>query len=149
MTPPAPARAEARGAGETPADAEAIAVVEKLLVRPLGEKEARRNRFSRAYIPPHARRVRILDQVRSTDSRGAVFVAFAVDDRSGSMTIGGDRGGSSLWRRDTIVGCVYPSRNEIFIKRGAALFAAELLLGKKTPAAGETVCRPAPTTASR
>jgi len=137
-TPPAPAAA----------DAEATALVERHLVRPLGEKEDRRSRFSRAYIPPRARRVRILDRVRSVDSRGGEFVAFAVDDRAGGFALeAGD--GSGRWRRDAIVGCAYPARDEIFIKRGDEFFAPGLLLGKKTAAADQTVCRPAPTAASR
>ena len=136
--PPAPAVA----------DAEATALVERRLVRPLGEKEKRRSRFSRAYIPPRARRVRIVDRVRSVDSRGGEFVAFAVDDRSGGFALeAGDRPGR--WRRDAIVGCVYPARDEIFIKRGDEFFTPGLLLGKKTAAADPTVCRPAPAAASR
>jgi len=39
-------------------------VVEKQLVKPLADKEARRNRLSRAYIPPQARQVRVLDGAR-------------------------------------------------------------------------------------
>ena len=76
----------ARAASATPPDgpmADAASVVEKQLVKPLAEKEARRNRFSRSYIPPLARRVRLLDRDRSTDGRGAQFAAFAVDERSG------------------------------------------------------------------
>jgi hypothetical protein len=137
-TPPAPAVMEA----------EITALVERHLVRPLGEKEERRSRFSRSYIPPRARRVRILDRVRSTDPRGGEFVAFAVDDRAGRFALeaGEDSG---RWRRDAIVGCAYPARDEIFIKRGDEFFAAGLLLGKKTAAADRTVCRPAPIAASR
>ena len=40
-----------------------------------------------------------------------------------------------------IVGCVYPARDEIFIKRGDKFFGAGLLLGRKTAAADDTVCR--------
>jgi len=60
-------------------------VVEAQLVKPLSEKEAHQNRFSRSYIPPQARRVRVLEQGRSTDGRGAEFVVFAVDQRSGAI----------------------------------------------------------------
>lgn len=151
----APSRAEVAGRpprameGKTPAEAEATAVVEKQLVTPLVAKEQRRNRFSRAYLPPHARRVRILDRVSSTDGRGAAFVAFAVDERSVGFTLDAADDGSGRWRKDAIVGCVYPARGEIFIKRGEAYFAASLLLGQKTAAAGEAVCRPASLAASR
>jgi len=132
--PPSPAQA-------TP---DAATVVEKQLVKPLAEKEARRNRFSRSYIPPLARRVRVLDGERSTDGRGAEFAAFAVDERSGRFARR-STGDSSGWRNDAIVGCVYPARDEIFVKRGDKFFGVDLLLGKKTVAADDAVCRPAPT----
>jgi hypothetical protein len=125
------------------ATATATAVVEKQLVKPLAEKEARRSRFSRAYIPPLARRVRVPDRERSTDGRGAEFAAFAVDERSGVFARLADDD-SSRWRKDAIVGCVYPARDEIFIRRGDKFFDAGLLLGKKTAPADDTVCRPAP-----
>lgn len=141
----------ARRASATPpeetAEAAATAVVEKQLVKPLGEKEARRSRFSRAYIPPRARRVRVPDGERATDGRGAEFVAFAIDERSGVLPPG-KVDDADRWRKDAIVGCVYPARGEVFIKRGDKFFGAGLLLGQKT-AADDTVCRPAsrPTTA--
>ena len=116
-------------------------MVERRLVEPLADKEERRGRFSRAYIPPQARRVRV-DGERSTDGRGAEFVAFAVDERSGRL--GPRKDDDSGWRKDAIVGCVYPARDEVFIKRGDRFFAAGLLLGQRTPAADEAVCRPAP-----
>lgn len=128
------------------AEATAAAVVKEQLVKPLAEKEAGRSRFSRAYIPPRARRVRVLDRERSTDGRGAEFVAFAVDERSGRFAPQ-PADDSARWRKDAIVGCVYPARNEIFIKRGDKFFGAGVLLGKKTAAADDTVCRPAPTRA--
>jgi len=140
----------ARRASATPPDttdvksttaAEATSVVEKQLVKPLTEKEARRSVFSRAYIPPQARRVRILDSARSTDGRGAEFVTFAVDESSGRRARPADDSGH--WRKDVIVGCVYPARDEVFIKRGDKFVGASLLLGKKTAAADDTVCRPA------
>ena len=134
----------ARRASATPPDAEAAAaaVVEKQLVKPLGEKEARRNRFSRAYIPPQARRVRVEGE-RSTDGRGAEFLTFAVDERSGAIAPRA-ADDAARWRKDAIVGCVYPARGEVFIKRGDKFFAAGLLLGRKITAADDTVCRPAP-----
>jgi hypothetical protein len=125
------------------ADAGATAVVEKQLVKPLAEKEARQDRFSRTYIPPQERRVRIVDGEQSTDGRGAAFVAFAVDQRSGVFARRGSDD-SSHWRKDAIVGCVYPARDEVFIKRGDKFFGAGLLLGKKTAAADGAICRPAP-----
>ena len=143
--PPSPTRTEAQHPVENKpsAEAEASAVVDKQLVKPLAQKDAGRSRFSRAYIPPQARRVRVLDREPSTDGRGAAFVAFAVDERSGAFAR--HAADDSDWRKNAIVGCVYPARDEIFIKRGDKFFAAGLLLGKKTAAADDTVCRPAPT----
>jgi hypothetical protein len=116
-------------------------VVEKKLVEPLADKEARRSRFSRVYVPPQTRRVRVLDGERSTDGRGAEFVAFAVDERSGAFAARA-ADDSSRWRKDAIVGCVYPARDEVFVKRGDKYFDVALLLGRKIAAADETVCRP-------
>ena len=135
----------ARTASATPPDkptSDAQAVVEKQLVKPLADKEAHQSRFSRAYIPPQERRVRVLDSERSTDGRGAEFVTFTVDERFGAFArrAGDD---ADRWRKDAIVGCVYPARDEVFIKRGDKFFAATLLLGKRTAAADDTVCRPA------
>lgn len=136
----------ARPASATPPET-ATAVVEKQLVKPLAQKEERRSRFSRAYIPPQARRVRVLDDQKSTDARGAAFVPFAVDERSGKFARrpADDPAG---WRQDAIVGCVYPARDEVFVKRGDKHFAAGLLLGLKTPPADPAVCQPAPKVAA-
>jgi hypothetical protein len=142
--PPSPAQTGAERTIQIEPTADAATVVETRLVKPLAEKEARRNRFSRAYIPPLARRVGVLDRARSTDGRGAEFAAFAVDERSGRLAIR-SAGDSSGWRKDAIVGCVYPARDEIFVKRGDKFFGAGLLLGKTTAAADDAVCRPAPT----
>ena len=114
-------------------------MVEKQLIKPLADKEAHQSRFSRAYIPPQDRRVRVLESERSTDGRGAEFVTFAVDERSGGV----GRRAAGDWRKDEIVGCVYPARDEVFVKRGGKYFAATLLLGKRTAAADDAVCRPA------
>lgn len=122
-------------------------MVQAQLVKPLTAKEERRNVFSRAYIPPQERRVRILDQDRSTDTRGAEFVPFAIDEHSGRFSRK-VADASRLWRKDVIVGCVYPGRDEIFIKRGDKFFGAGMLLGRKTAAADDTVCR-APVVASQ
>jgi hypothetical protein len=141
--PPSPAKTETpRPAENKPTtEAQAYAVVEKDLVKPLSQKEGRGSRFSRAYIPPQARRVRI-DHERSTDGRGGEFLAFAIDERS-AMLVHRAADDSDDWRKDAIVGCVYPAQGEIFIKRGDKFFGASLLLGKRT-AADDTVCRPAP-----
>jgi hypothetical protein len=120
-------------------EAQAYAVVEKKLVKPLSQKEGRGSRFSRAYIPPQARRVRI-DHQPVTDGRGSEFVTFAIDQRS-ALLVAHEADDDDLWRKDVIVGCVYPARDEIFIKRGEKFFGAGLLLGQRSPA-DDTVCRP-------
>ena len=143
---PPPAGTEAQRPSEIKpaADAEAAATVETQLVKPLAQKEARRNRFSRTYVPPQERRVRVLDGERSTDGRGAAFVAFAVDERSEVFVPRGAADDVRRWRKDAIVGCVYPAQGTVFIKRGDKFFGAGLLLGQKTAPADEAVCRPAP-----
>jgi hypothetical protein len=141
-TPPDP-QGSAPPSSATKPTAQAASVVEEQLVKPLAEKEAKRNHFSRVYIPPQVRRVRVLDGDRSTDGRGAEFVAFAVDERSVDLDL--KEVDDSKWRKGAIVGCVYPARAEVFVKRGDKFFASGLLLGKKTSAADDTVCRPAPT----
>lgn len=143
LAAPAQAQAQSPTASKPTTQDDATDVVQKRLIRPLAQKEAGRNRLSRSYIPPQARRVRIPDGQRSTDGRGAEFVAFAVDERSGRLAFR-DGDDSRGWREDVIVGCVYPAKDEIFIKRGDKFFAAGLLLGQKT-SADDTVCRPAPT----
>jgi hypothetical protein len=126
---------------QSAADAQAVTVVEQQLVKPLAAKEARRNRFSRGYIPPDARRVRVLDRQRWTDARGGQFVTFVVDERSGLLPrrAANDSAG---WR-PAIFGCVYPARSEVFIQRSDRFFGVGLLLGHKTAAADAAVCRPA------
>lgn len=133
--------AAAQAASATPPDA-ATAVVERQLIKPLADKEGRQSRFSRVYVPPQTRRVRVLDKQEATDGRGAAFLPFAIDERAavvGRRAADDERG----WRKDAILGCVYPARDEVFIKRGDKFFGATLLLGKKTPAADAAVCRPA------
>jgi len=124
------------------AEGQAYAVIEKQLIKPLSQREGRGSRFSRAYIPPQARRVRVLDHQPSTDGRGAEFVAFAVDERS-AMILHRGADDADPWRKDAIVGCAYPARDEVFIKRGDKFFGASFLLGRRTSTADETVCRPA------
>jgi hypothetical protein len=133
---PAPPPADVKKA----ADAKAKETVERQLVQPLAAKEGRRTHFSRGYIPPQARRVRVLDGEKATDRRGAEFVTFAVDERYGLLARDADD--PSVWRQGVIVGCVYPARDEVFVRRGDKFFGAGLLLGQKTSAADEAVCRP-------
>ena len=68
----------------------------------------------------------------AVDERSAAFARRPADDASG-------------WRKDAIGGCVYPARDEVFVKRGDKFFGATLLLGKRTLAADEAVCQAATT----
>lgn len=61
-------------------------VVQDKLVTPLGKKEDSRSRYSRAVMPPSARRVRILDDVPQFDSKGRGFLAFAIDESRGLVS---------------------------------------------------------------
>jgi hypothetical protein len=121
----------------TPAMVGAQTVVQGALVEPLSGKEGRRRRFSRAFLPPMARRVRILDESLRKDDKGAGFVTFAIDSRHGWMP---DTEEAS-WRLKDITGCVYPDSREVFVVRGTSHFPAALLLGKRVKAAAAHVCR--------
>ena len=41
---------------------------------------------------------------------------------------------------DTIAGCTYPDRGEVFVKRGDTYPPAALMLGKRTQAAARHIC---------
>lgn len=136
-------------ASATPSEADAKAIVQKALIKPLTAKEERHSRFSRAYMPPQARRVRVLDEKALTDSKGAEFMSFAVDSKSGFAGLDdldddadADKAARAekAWRKDVITGCVYPDSGEVFVKRGGKFFGGGLLLGKKSSAAAEHVC---------
>jgi hypothetical protein len=147
VAPAAPAHVETPRPSEIKptAEAQAYAVVEKQLVKPLSQREGRGSRFSRAYLPPQARRVRV-DHPPSRDGRGGEFLTFAVDERSATI-VHRPADDADAWRKDAIVGCVYPARDEVFIKRGDKFFGAGFLLGRRSAAADEMVCRPALTQA--
>ena len=117
----------------------AEALVSRELTQPLAAKESSRSRFSRASLPAQERRVRILDEQASKDTAGNSFVRFAVDARHGFREPGDDGG----WRLATIVGCVYPDRSQVFVKKGDEFRPAAFLLGKQVKAAAETTCQPA------
>lgn len=138
-------------ASATPSEDDAKTAVQKSLIKPLAAKEARNSRFSRAYMPPQARRIRVLDEKALTDSKGAAFMSFAVDSKSGfagldelddDAAADADKAAKAekAWRKDVITGCVYPESGEVFVKRGDKFFSGGLLLGKKSSAAAEHVC---------
>lgn len=119
----------------------AQALVGRELTQPLAAKESQRSRFSRAAPPQRQLRVRILDEQPSKDAVGNAFVRFAVDARYGFHAPDDDSG--SGWRLDTFVGCAYPDRSQVFVKKGDEYRPAAFLLGKNVKAAAETTCQPA------
>jgi hypothetical protein len=120
----------------------AEALVSRDLIQPLAAKEGSRSRFSRARLAPQARRVRILDEQPRKDARGRAFMRFAVDARHGIRAVAGDD--ESAWRRDTITGCAYLDRGQVFVSSGDQFRPAAFLLGKNLKAAAETTCQAAP-----
>lgn len=107
--------------------ASAQSVLQTRLLEPLQKKEANRSRFSRAVLPPSARRIRILDDTAQTDRVGRHFLAFAVDD-------------SRL--QNAIRGCVYPETGDVMVKFGEVYYTASVLLGGTSATAPADVCRP-------
>jgi hypothetical protein len=119
----------------------AVALVSHDLVQPLIAKEDKQGRFSRGRMPPQERRVRILDEKPRKDAGGVAFMRFSVDARFGYLAKTSDD--ESQWRRDTITGCVYLERNQVFVKKGDSYRPAAFLLGKNVKAAAESTCEPA------
>jgi len=117
----------------------AVALVSRDLIEPLATKERTRSRFSRARLPPQARRVRVLDEQPHKDTSGRAFVRFAVDARHGFCGFARDE---SAWRPATITGCVYLDKKQIFVASGEEFRPAAFLLGKRVKAAAESTCRP-------
>jgi len=117
----------------------AKAVLERELLTPLQVKERKHSRLSRSRLPPLARRARIVDTEARTDAKGAAFVAFAVDDQHGYAAFD-DGPSEASWRKDVIVGCVYPERGEVFVRIGNDYRPGGLLLGKSVKVADAAVC---------
>lgn len=130
-TPPADTTAPAAPVPE--AIAHAIALVDKNLVVPLAAAEEKGSRFTRARIPPSARRVRIDAVSPETDGKGAAFFTFAVDER---VRFPDD----TVWNRDAMVGCVYPESGAIFVRSGTSFRPAAHALFKKTAPAAAHIC---------
>ena len=106
--------------------------VETGLVKKLAEREKENSRFSRARPAPIERRVRITNPAMSTDKSGRSFFPFAIDIRFGSD-----------WTESDVVGCVYTSKGDIFVKRGEEYRPGTFLLGKNVDAV-TGVCEAAP-----
>ena len=124
----------------------AVALVTDRVVQPLVAKDRERSKFSRARLPPSERRVRLLDDKPQQDSKGDTFVTFAIDSRHGWGSGGDDDADDDAnWTKAAITGCVYPTRGDVFIKRGKAFHPPAAALGKKTKAAPQATCRAAAT----
>lgn len=118
----------------------AQAVVRDKLLEPLKEREERKSLFTRAYLPPQHRRVRILDAQLLRDEEGGAFLTFAVDARHGSALMDEDEAPEKEWRKATITGCVYPDTKEVFVKRKDSYRPAAFMLGKKVKVAAKHIC---------
>jgi hypothetical protein len=124
---------EAKTAGTQAAEA----LVSRDLIQPLAAKDSNASRFSRARLPPQARRVRILDEQPSKDAQGLAFVRFAIDARHGLHTADG----KGDWSMSVITGCVYLDRSQVFVQSGDQFRPAAFLLGKNVKPAARTTCQ--------
>jgi hypothetical protein len=135
--------AEAKSAEAKPAEPKspeaksAVALVSRELVQPLAAKERGRSKFSRARLPPQARRVRAIDEQPQKDAGGRAFVRFAIDARHGFEPIASDE---AAWRPATITGCVYLDKGQVFVRNGDQFRPAAFLLGKNVKAAAAGTC---------
>jgi hypothetical protein len=119
----------------------AQSVVQAKFLDPLQKMESNRSRFSRAVLPPQARRVRILDNTPQADREGRLFLSFAVDE-SRSFGIEKDKGvAEDQWFKNAITGCVYPQTGDVLVKLGEAYYASSVLLGRSTPTSPADVCQ--------
>jgi hypothetical protein len=120
--------------------ASAKTVLQANLLEPLKNKEDKRSRFSRAVLPPQARRIRILDNTLRTDGRGQPFVSFSIDESRGFSGSGDKDLADAHWLQDAITGCVYPQTGKILVRRGTVYYSSSILLGQQTPIAPPDVC---------
>lgn len=127
-------------ASAQPSEADAKEVVQKELLTPLRAKEQHRSRFSRAALPPLARRLRVPDAKAVTDAKGAAFIAFSVDAQRG-YGVDADADDDKAWRKDVITGCVYPETRAVYVLRGEKYFEPGMLLGKKSTPAPDAACK--------
>lgn len=108
--------------------------VDEGLLKPLAAMEEKNSRFSRTRPPPRERRARVTQSTATLDNKGQKFVPFAVDVRFGS----------SEWRENDLVGCVYAGTGALFVKSGDSYRPAAFLLGKDVePVAGACEAAPA------
>ena len=136
-SPPPPLSAKTTEVQDSPAKA----MIATKLLEPLVKKEANRSRFSRAAMPPQARRIRILDQAPRADAQGRSFFAFAIDEtRFGAPA--GEEIPETSWFKDAITGCVYPESGEVLVQRGETYYASTILLGEAASTASVEACRP-------
>jgi len=124
----------------TAAEADALAIVNKALLRPLRERDARSSMMSRARVAPMERRARMTDAAPRLDGKGDAFFAFAFDERHGRFDDVDAVDGR--WQKDTFVGCVYPATEKLYIKRGDRYVPASTMLGKKPVKVPDHTCVP-------
>jgi hypothetical protein len=111
-------------------------LIDKQLVVPLMKREGKRSKFSRAALPPVARRVRVQESLL-TDVHGNQFVRFSIDQRY----LGSEP--AEQWQKDRIVGCVYPEQRKIFVEYDGAYLPARIMLGQDVQAQPDA-CIPIP-----
>ena len=114
--------------------------VQTKLVQPLAKKEESRPKYSRAVMPPSARRVRILDKTPQVDTKGKSFFTFAIDESRGFISPD-PKIAEATWMKDTITGCVYVASGEVLIKRGDVYYPGSVLMGVRAPTPPAGVCR--------
>lgn len=119
----------------------APSIIQTKLLEPLQKKEEHRSRFSRAALPPQARRLRILDDTAATDRTGRSFVAFAVDESRGFVVKNDKDVAEDNWFKDAMTGCVYPETGDVIVKLGEEYYPSSVLLGRSSPKAPDGVCR--------
>lgn len=112
------------------------ALVQDVLIKPMGKAEKKHRRFSRDPPPPVARRVRVIDAAEVVDARGHRFLRFAIEERRGW-----DEDDTTEWER-AFVGCAYPGSGKVFVQRDDEYVPASNMLGADHDAQPD-VCRPA------
>jgi hypothetical protein len=130
------------------AESPVLAALQKQLVEPLHKRDVERSKYSRVPVGATERRVRLLDASAVKDTRGEEMIRFAIDSRRGRFYEDDDEQ-KNPWHEGSVVGCIYPKDNAIFVKHGDDYRAGKTLLGKKAPKPPLGVCAPADTVARR
>ena len=105
-------------------EADLRAQVEKDFLRPLFAAERARSRFSRALLPPMARRVSIRSDEASRDGTGRTYVPFRVEESYRP----------DQWRASRLAGCIYPETGAIYVKAGEGRYYDAAVFFQKSAA---------------